>query len=128
MDDLRQATRLDAIGGRFDPWLLGVSIALACMGVVMVGSAAIAGGGVDAGPWYFLIRHAMFLAGGLVLATIAMRTELKWVEQHSRLLLLACAILLLLVFVPGIGKTVNGARRWINLGVSNSTSCGWPAT
>ena len=119
MDDLRQATRLDAIGGRFDPWLLGVSIALACMGVVMVGSAAIAGGGVDAGPWYFLSRHAMFLAGGLVLATIAMRTELKWVEQHSRLLLLACAILLLLVFVPGIGKTVNGARRWINLGVSN---------
>ena len=119
MDDLRQATRLDAIGGRFDPWLLGVSIALACMGVVMVGSAAIAGGGVDAGPWYFLSRHAMFLAGGLVLATIAMRTELKWVEHHSRLLLLACAILLLLVFVPGIGKTVNGARRWINLGVSN---------
>ena len=119
MDDLRQATRLDAIGGRFDPWLLGVSIALACMGVVMVGSAAIAGGGVDAGPWYFLSRHAMFLAGGLVLATIAMRTELKWVEQHSRLLLLACAILLLLVFVPGIGKTVNGARRWINLGISN---------
>ena len=119
MDELRQATRLDAIGGRFDPWLLGVSIALACMGVVMVGSAAIAGGGVDAGPWYFLSRHAMFLAGGLVLATIAMRTELKWVEQHSRLLLLACAILLLLVFVPGIGKTVNGARRWINLGVSN---------
>ena len=119
MDDLRQATRLDAIGGHFDPWLLGVSIALACMGVVMVGSAAIAGGGVDAGPWYFLSRHAMFLAGGLVLATIAMRTELKWVEQHSRLLLLACAILLLLVFVPGIGKTVNGARRWINLGVSN---------
>ncbi len=119
MDDLRQATRLDAIGGRFDPWLLGVSIALACMGVVMVGSAAIAGGGVDAGPWYFLSRHAMFLAGGLVLATIVMRTELKWVEQHSRLLLLACAILLLLVFVPGIGKTVNGARRWINLGVSN---------
>ena len=119
MDDLRQATRLDAIGGHFDPWLLGVSIALACMGVVMVGSAAIAGGGVDAGPWYFLSRHAMFLAGGLVLATIAMRTELKWVEQHSRLLLLACAILLLLVFVPGIGKTVNGARRWINLGISN---------
>ena len=108
MDDLRQATRLDAIGGRFDPWLLGVSIALACMGVVMVGSAAIAGGGVDAGPWYFLSRHAMFLAGGLVLATIVMRTELKWVEQHSRLLLLACAILL----PVGLeyNKTVAGER------------------
>ena len=117
-DTPRQATRVDDIGGRFDPWLLGVAIALACAGVVMVGSAAIAGGGVDAGPWHFLSRHAMFLAGGLVLAGIAMRTELKTVEQHSQLLLLACFALLLLVYVPGLGSSVNGARRWINLGIS----------
>ena len=42
-DTPRQATRVDDIGGRFDPWLLGVSIMLACTGVVMVGSAAVAG-------------------------------------------------------------------------------------
>ena len=119
IDSLRQATRVDEIDGRFDPWLLGVSIALACLGVVMVGSAAIAGGGVDAGPWYFLTRHLMFLASGLVLAALAMRTELKTIEKHSQWLLLACAVLLLLVFVPGVGKSVNGARRWLNLGVSN---------
>ncbi|MFT4179832.1 MAG: putative lipid II flippase FtsW [Thermomonas sp.] len=117
-DTPRQATRVDEIGGRFDPWLLGAGIALACLGVVMVGSAAIAGGGVDAGPWYFLTRHVMFLAGGLVLAAIAMRTELKLVEQYSQWLLLGCFVLLLVVFVPGIGSSVNGARRWINLGVS----------
>ena len=118
-DTPRQATRVDDIGGRFDPWLLGVSIALACFGVVMVGSAAVAGAGMDVGPWYFLNRHALFLAGGVVLAGIAMRTELKTIEQHSQLLLLLCVVLLLAVFLPGIGKTVNGARRWLNLGVSN---------
>ena len=118
-DTPRQATRVDEIGGRFDPWLLGCGIALACLGVVMVGSAAVAGAGMDVGPWYFLSRHLMFLAAGLVLAGIAMRMELKFVEQHSQWLLLACVVLLLLVFVPGIGKTVNGAQRWINLGVSN---------
>ncbi|WP_330947432.1 putative lipid II flippase FtsW [Thermomonas sp. LB-4] len=118
-DGLGQATRLDEIGGRFDPWLLGASIALACLGVVMVGSAAIAGGGVDAGPWYFLSRHLMFLAVGLGLAVLVMRTELKTVEKHAQWLLLACIILLGLVFIPGIGVTVNGARRWLNLGVSN---------
>ncbi|QIL21448.1 putative lipid II flippase FtsW [Thermomonas sp. HDW16] len=117
-DTPRQATRVDDIGGRFDPWLLGVSIALACFGVVMVGSAAVAGAGMDVGPWYFLNKHAMFLAGGLVLAAIAMRTELKTVEQHSQLLLLACFALLLMVYVPGLGSTVNGAKRWINLGIS----------
>jgi cell division protein FtsW len=118
-DGLGQATRLDEIGGRFDPWLLGASIALACLGVVMVGSAAIAGGGVDAGPWYFLSRHLMFLLVGVGLAAVVMRTDLKTLEKHSQWLLLGCVVLLLLVFVPGIGKTVNGARRWINFGVSN---------
>ena len=117
-DTTRQATRVDDIGGRFDPWLLGATIALACLGVVMVGSAAIAGGGVDAPPWYFLSRHLMFLAVGLVLAAIAMRTELKLVEQYNQWLLLGCFVLLALVFVPGLGSSVNGARRWINLGVS----------
>ncbi|MEO5963424.1 MAG: putative lipid II flippase FtsW [Thermomonas sp.] len=115
----RQATRVDDIDGRFDPWLLGCCIVLACLGVVMVGSAAVAGAGMDVGPWYFLTRHVMFLAGGLVLAGLVMRTELKFIEQHSRLLLLACAVLLIAVFLPGVGKSVNGARRWLNLGISN---------
>ena len=117
-DTTRQATRVDDIGGRFDPWLLGATIALACLGVVMVGSAAIAGGGVDAPPWYFLSRHLMFLAVGVVLAAIAMRTELKFIEQFNQWLLLACFGLLALVFVPGLGSSVNGAQRWINLGLS----------
>ncbi|HOZ24849.1 MAG TPA: FtsW/RodA/SpoVE family cell cycle protein, partial [Thermomonas sp.] len=117
-DTPRQATRVDDIRGRFDPWLLGVAIALACTGVVMVGSAAVAGAGMDVGPWYFLTRHVLFLAVGLVLAAIAMRTELKTIEQYSQLLLLGCFVLLLLVYVPVLGSTVNGARRWINLGVS----------
>ena len=118
MEELRQATRLDAIEGRFDPWLLGVSIALACFGVVMVASSSIAiGEGLHVGPFHFLEKHVMFLAGGVLLALVAMRTELKAIEQRSQLLLLACFALLLLVFVPGIGRTVNGARRWLNLGL-----------
>ncbi|MCI4567706.1 putative lipid II flippase FtsW [Lysobacter sp. CFH 32150] len=116
----RQATRLDAIEGRFDPWLLGASIALACLGVVMVASSSIAiGEGLNVGPFYFLTRHIVFLAIGLGLAAWMMRTELKMIEQHNQWLLLLCFVLLLLVFVPGIGHTVNGARRWLNLGVSN---------
>jgi len=116
----RQATRLDAIGGHFDPWLLGIACALACLGVVMVGSSAIAiGEANDVGPFYYLTRHIVFLAGGVVLAMWLMRTELKTIEAHNQRLLLVCVVLLLLVFVPGIGRSVNGARRWINLGVSN---------
>ena len=61
----RQATRLDAIEGRFDPWLLGVSVALACFGLVMVASSSSAiGEGLVVGPFYFLIRHAVVLGVG----------------------------------------------------------------
>jgi len=116
IDSLRQATRRDELDGRYDPWLLGATIALACLGVVMVGSAAIAGGGQNAGPWHFLGRHAIFLGGGLVLAALVMRLELKLVEKYSHYLLLACWALLIAVLIPHVGTVVNGARRWINLG------------
>jgi len=115
-----QATRLDAIGGRFDPWLLGLSCVLAGLGVVMVGSSSIAiGVDLEVGPFHFLIRHVVFLALGMGLALWLMRTELRTIEQHNQGLLLLCFVLLLLVFIPGIGRSVNGASRWINLGISN---------
>ena len=111
----RQATRLEAIGGRYDPWLLTLMLVLAALGVVMVASSSIA---MDSNPFYFLTRHVVFLGVGIGLAYWAMRTELKTIEHYNQWLLLACFVLLLLVYVPVLGHTVNGARRWINLGVS----------
>lgn len=108
----RQATRLDSIGGHFDFWLLSAALALASLGVVMVGSSSIA---LTSDPFYYLLRHLVFLALGLGLACVAMRLELKTIEKYNQLLLLGCFVLLLVVFVPGLGVVVNGARRWINL-------------
>jgi cell division protein FtsW len=116
----RQATRLDAIRGRFDPWLLAAVCALGCIGVVMVGSASISVAlDYELDPFYYLTRHIGFLVIGGALGYWLMRTELKLIEQQSQWLLLGCFALLLAVFVPGLGDEVNGARRWINLGVSS---------
>ncbi|MEN1926128.1 putative lipid II flippase FtsW [Luteimonas qiangzhengi] len=116
----RQATRIDDIHGRFDPWLIGAAVALAALGVVMVGSSSIAiAEEHGSGPFYFLIRHLMFLTVGVVLCVLTARTELKDLEGYNQLLLLGCFVLLIIVFLPGLGHTVNGARRWINLGVAN---------
>lgn len=115
-DTPRQATRLEAIGGRFDPWLLGAMLALASLGVVMVASSSIY---QASSPFYYLLRHVMFLLVGMGLAYWVMRTELKSIEARNHLLLLGCVVLLLLVFVPGLGVSVKGAHRWITLGVSN---------
>ncbi len=120
MNDLsRQATRLEAIGGQFDPWLAGAALALACLGVVMVGSASVAiGENLGVGPFHYLVRHVLFLGVGIALAAVVMRTELKAVEKYNQYLLLGCFLLLLLPWLPGLGVSVNGARRWINAGIS----------
>ncbi|HEU0154276.1 MAG TPA: putative lipid II flippase FtsW [Arenimonas sp.] len=118
-DRSRQATRLDAITGRYDPVLLLLTLALVGLGVVMVASSSIAiAEGLSVGPFHFLIRHLVFLCVGGGLAWTLMRIELKIVEKYSHLLLALCFVMLLLVFLPGIGHTVNGAQRWLNLGVS----------
>lgn len=116
MDDYsRQATRLEAIGGSYDKWLLGAAVALASIGVVMVASSSIA---LTQSPFHYLTRHLMFIGIGLVLAMVVMRIELRDIEKRNHILLLGCFALLLVVFIPGLGSSVNGARRWINLGVS----------
>jgi len=115
-----QAQRVEALEGRYDPLLMLSACLLAVIGIVMVGSSSVAvAEGLGVGQNHFLIRHLVFLSLGLALAVILCRVELKVLERHSRLLLLGCFVLVGLVFVPGIGHTVNGAQRWINLGVSN---------
>jgi cell division protein FtsW len=116
MDDhSRQATRLEAIGGSYDKWLLGAAVALASIGIVMVASSSIA---LTQSPFYYLTRHLLFIGIGVVLSAVVLRVELKEIEKYNQLLLLGCFALLIVVFIPGLGSSVNGAQRWINLGVS----------
>lgn len=116
----RQAERLESIAGRFDGWTIFAALALACFGVVMVASSSVAiAEGHGFGPFHYLVRHVVFLGMGLALALFMMRTELRWIEGYAQLLPILAVVALLLVFLPGIGHEVNGARRWVNLGVSN---------
>lgn len=112
-----QATRVDAIGGHYDTWLLLCITSLLAFGTVMVGSAsfpeAVDNGG---GPFTFLIKHLIFLVAGIAAAFLVMRTELKDVERYSHWFPIVAAVMLLLVLVPGLGITVKGARRWIGYG------------
>lgn len=118
-----QATRRSELRGRYDFGLLLAGFGLASLGVVMVASSSIPiADGQHVGPFYYLQRHLTFLGAGLVLALVAMRTELVRLERQSFLLLLLAFGLLLLVFVPGLGMRINGARRWINLGISGFQS------
>jgi cell division protein FtsW len=119
----KQATRRHDAPGRYDPQLLVAAIALAGLGVVMVASSSIAvAEGEHVGAFHYLYRHLVFLVLGTGLATILARLELDWIERRAGQLLALAFGLLLLVFAPGIGMRVNGASRWIDLGISGFQS------
>jgi len=118
-----QATRRSTPEGRYDAGIVLAALALAGLGVIMVASSSIAvADNQQIGPFHYLYRHLAFLAMGVIAAVVIARIELDWIEKHAALLLLAGLIVLALVFAPGIGMRVNGARRWINLGVSGFQS------
>jgi cell division protein FtsW len=115
-----QATRRGGPRGRHDPWLLLAIVGLAAFGIVMVASSSIAvADGHHIGEFYYLQRHVTFLAlGGAIALWIALRIELNTLERWSGWLMVFTFALLVLVFIPHIGMRINGARRWINLGIS----------
>jgi cell division protein FtsW len=112
-----QATRRSELPGRYDRGLLLAALGIMGLGVVMVASSSIpVADNQHYGPFYYLTRHLVFVALGVLLAIGAMRLELETVERHSGLLLLIGFLLLLAVFVPGLGMRRNGALRWLNVG------------
>ncbi len=102
----------------YDRQLVWIAIALMITGLVMVTSASIPVATRLTGiPFFFALRHAFFLACSLVIAAIVMQVPLtKW-EKYSVPMLLTSILLLVVVLV--IGRSVNGAARWIPLGVFN---------
>ena len=104
----------------FDPALLWVSVALLAWGLVMVYSASVA---LPDNPkfqnyahTYFLARHALFLGLAFVIGLLVFQVKMETWERVAPWLFVGSLLLLVLVLIPGIGKGVNGARRWIGLG------------
>lgn len=118
-----QASRVNDAVGRYDLTLLAAACLLAVLGVIMVASSSMAiAEGQHVNPFYYVTRHLIFLMLGIGGAVLIARIELAFLERYSFLLLMVAIVLLLLVFVPGIGMRINGARRWIHLGISGFQS------
>ncbi|MGN6233373.1 MAG: putative lipid II flippase FtsW, partial [Trinickia sp.] len=107
----------------YDHALLWVVIALLGLGVVMVYSASIA---MPDSPKYasyhtyaFLLRHVISITLASAIAIVVFKIPISvWDKYAPKLFLLALAALVI-VLIPHIGKGVNGARRWIPLGLMN---------
>jgi len=106
-----------------DVALIWAIVALLLGGLVMVYSASIAlpDSPRFAGyrPTHFLVRHLFAIALGAALALVAFSLPIRFWQRWAPLLFLAGLVLLVIVLIPGIGKVVYGARRWLSLGVLN---------
>jgi cell division protein FtsW len=108
----KAALRLGRSLEGLDPWLAAPTVGLVGLGAVMVYSAsAIRAGGAD-----LLVRHlvAVLLGAGAGVAALTMPLD-RW-RRWALVAAVITVVLLVAVFVPGVGRRVNGAARWISAG------------
>jgi cell division protein FtsW len=107
----------------YDQPLLWAVLLLVALGLVMVYSASIA---LPDGPKYakyssshFLVRHAISIGMAFMVGFFAFKVPTRVWDRLAPAIFLIAFILLIVVLIPGVGKGVNGARRWIPLGIMN---------
>ena len=106
-----------------DYTLLWSVLLLLFTGMVMVYSASIAT--AEAGrmtghqPTFYLMRHAIFMMFGMAAAAAAFQVPMSLWQRYAPMLFMIGVVLLAIVLIPGIGRDVNGARRWLPLGIAN---------
>ncbi len=107
----------------YDPLLLWPALALLMLGLVMVYSASIATAEGNRAfghqSAYFLVRHGVFLTIGIIAAVVAFQMPLRAWQFAAPWLFIVGFALLILVLIPHVGRSVNGAQRWLPLGLIN---------
>src|ERR1039457_7237006 len=93
-----------------------MAVALTCFGVVMVYSASsVMATKKFHDGFYFLKRQGVYALLGFSIMAVAMCIDYEKWRKSAVPILLGCMVLLVLVFVPGIGAAAKGASRWIRL-------------
>ncbi|CEG57921.1 putative lipid II flippase FtsW [Legionella fallonii] len=101
----------------YDKWLISAVFGLLIIGLMMVASSSVMiSTKYYHQPFHFLIRQACYLFAGLMIALVIIRTDSSFWERISAPMMIVCLLMLLIVLIPGIGRTVNGSRRWLSLG------------
>ena len=107
----------------YDQPLVWVVVLLMLLGMVMVYSASIS---LPDSPKYahyknahFLVRQAIFVTVSLLAGLLTFRVRIETWQRVAPYLFVGTLILLTLVLIPGIGKGVNGSKRWLSFKIFN---------
>lgn len=104
----------------YDWAILLFAVFLTAVGVVMVYSSSSEMADTlerfQKDDFYFLKRQATFAVIGLLAMVVMMRYDYQKLRKFAGIGLLICMVLLLAIYIPGLGVKINGARRWLRLG------------
>ena len=107
----------DSISDFMDVHMFLAVLVLCGLGVTMMTSTTVELGYKGHEDAFFYVKKQMvFLMLGLLCAFVLSRVRLVYWEQLGPLMLLVSIVLLIMVLVPGIGRSVNGSSRWIAFG------------
>jgi cell division protein FtsW len=97
-----------------DTATIAIVLAISLLGLVMVTSASVSIASQETGQaFFYLERQLMLMLIGSACAVLLFYIPTPLLERISVPLLVAAVAMLVLVFVPGLGHTVNGSRRWL---------------
>lgn len=100
--------------------LLAGCLLLLGLGTVMIASASSEVASVQTGnSFYNLTRHLIYVLLGLCATLVVLTIPLKIWQKYGAHLLIFAVVLLVAVLIPGIGRNVNGANRWIGVSFFN---------
>lgn len=97
--------------------LIIVTLALLTIGMIMVYSASAVWASYKMGDSFFFLKRQLLFAGLGVVAMFFIAKIDYWVwRSYSKIILIVCFVLLILVLIPGVGLVRGGARSWIGIG------------
>lgn len=100
-----------------DLWLLIIVLALVAFGLVMVYSSSFIDAALTQGNhYYYLFQQTKWAVLALFVMLIATYFPLRWIKKMSIPVYALGILLLLALYIPGIGMEIKGATRWFDLG------------
>lgn len=100
-----------------DVWFSIFMILFMGMGLVALYSASVGyGTSMFDDPLYFFKSQVIFMGLGFVAMFVSMNISLDWLRSKVFVLSVVCLVLCLMVFLPFVGKEINGASRWVGFG------------
>ena len=107
----------------YDAVLTWIVVAILSIGLVMVYSSSIATAEASKATGYqqsyYLWRHSLYIFLGVFAGVMAFQVPSKTWQGIAPFLFMLGVVLLILVVIPGVGREVNGSRRWLSLYVFN---------